>query len=77
MPTSDDPHGARRASAQPETVNAQQAASQRVAALRQEIAEHNQRYYQDAAPTISDQEYDALYRELIDLETAYPDLLTR
>ena len=53
-----------------------QAASQRVEVLRREITGHNQRYYQDAAPTITDQEYDALNRELIDLETAYPDLLT-
>ncbi len=45
-------------------------------ALRRELAEHNQRYYQDAAPTITDQEYDALYRELADLEAAHPELLT-
>ena len=45
-----------------------------VAALRLEIAAHNQRYYQDAAPTITDQEYDALYRHLADLEAAHPDL---
>ena len=47
---------------------------QQVAALRLEIAAHNQRYYQDAAPTITDQEYDALYRQLADLEAAHPDL---
>lgn len=51
-------------------------AAQRIAALRSEIAGHNQRYYQEAAPVITDQEYDALYRELADLETAHPDLLT-
>ncbi len=48
----------------------------RVAALRTELAEHNRRYYEDAAPTITDQQYDALYRELVDLETAHPELLT-
>ncbi len=48
----------------------------RVAALRTELAEHNRRYYEEAAPTITDQQYDALYRELIDLETAHPELLT-
>jgi DNA ligase (NAD+) len=47
---------------------------QRVEELRGEIAEHNRRYYQDAAPTISDREYDALYRELADLEAAHPEL---
>ncbi len=51
-------------------------AQRRIETLRTEIAEHNQRYYQDAAPTITDQEYDALYRELADLETAHPEFLT-
>ena len=49
-------------------------AAARVAALRREIEEHNRRYYQEAAPTISDQEYDRLYRELQDLETQFPEL---
>lgn len=48
----------------------------RLDTLRAEIVEHNQRYYQDAAPTITDQEYDGLYRELADLEAAHPELLT-
>ncbi len=51
-------------------------AQERINALRSEIAEHNHRYYQEAAPIITDQEYDALYRELSDLETLYPELLT-
>jgi DNA ligase (NAD+) len=46
----------------------------RVDALRAQIAEHNRRYYQEAAPTITDREYDALYRELADLEAAHPEL---
>jgi len=33
-------------------------------------------YYQEAQPLVSDQEYDRLYRELIDLEAAHPDLPT-
>ena len=49
-------------------------AAARVAALRRELEEHNRRYYQEAAPTISDQEYDRLYRELQDLETQFPEL---
>jgi DNA ligase (NAD+) len=48
----------------------------RAAQLRQIIGEHNRRYYQEAAPTISDQEYDALFRELADLEEQYPELRT-
>src|SRR5215469_2018730 len=48
------------------------AAEQRMAALRAEVEEHNRRYYEEAAPTISDREYDRIYRELIDLETQFP-----
>ncbi|TWS99267.1 NAD-dependent DNA ligase LigA [Streptococcus cuniculipharyngis] len=32
-------------------------------------------YYTDDNPSVSDAEYDALYRQLVDLETAYPDLV--
>jgi DNA ligase (NAD+) len=48
-------------------------AAKRIAVLRREIEEHNRRYYEEAAPTISDREYDELYRELIDLEKQFPD----
>ena len=51
-------------------------AAERVAVLRKEIDEHNRRYYEEAAPTISDREYDALYRELTDLEKKFPELAT-
>jgi DNA ligase (NAD+) len=44
--------------------------------LRKEIHHHNTRYYINAQPLISDKEYDKLYRELIDLETEYPELIT-
>ena len=54
---------------------AEVAAEERIAALRAEIAEHNRRYYEEAAPTISDREYDRLYRELIDLETQFPQFV--
>ncbi|HET7511805.1 MAG TPA: NAD-dependent DNA ligase LigA, partial [Chthoniobacterales bacterium] len=47
-------------------------AEQRIGALRAEIREHDRRYYEEAAPTISDREYDRLYRELVDLESRYP-----
>ncbi len=48
----------------------------RIAALRSEIEEHNRRYYEEAAPTISDREYDRLYHELLDLEERYPQFIT-
>ena len=44
------------------------AAARRAAALKSAIAEHNQRYYVLDAPTVSDAEYDALFRELQALE---------
>ena len=52
------------------------AAAARAAALRQEIARHDHAYYVLDAPTISDAEYDALFRELTDLEGRYPSLVT-
>jgi DNA ligase (NAD+) len=45
-------------------------------ALVVEIRRHDEAYYQQAAPLVSDQEYDRLYRELLDLETAHPELRT-
>lgn len=47
----------------------------RARVLRLEIARHDFRYYVLADPEISDVEYDALYRELEDLEAKYPDLI--
>ena len=44
--------------------------------LRQEIAEHDRRYYVLAEPTISDREYDELYAELKQLEAEHPELVT-
>ena len=49
---------------------------QRVKHLREELNHHSYLYYVAAKPTISDQEFDRLMRELIDLETAHPELLT-
>jgi DNA ligase (NAD+) len=50
-------------------------AAKRMAQLRNEIEEHNRRYYEEAAPTISDREYDRLYAELVELETRFPELV--
>lgn len=46
--------------------------SARIAQLREEINQHNRRYYIDNQPVISDFEYDILLNELQTLEKAYP-----
>lgn len=51
-------------------------AKHRILELRKEIAEHDRRYYLEAAPSISDQQYDNLYRELRELEEEFPELIT-
>lgn len=48
----------------------------RLQALRDEIARHNYAYYVLDNPVISDAQYDALYRELLALEQAHPQLIT-
>ncbi len=48
----------------------------RVESLRQQLREHDYRYYVLAEPTISDEKYDRLMHELIELETTYPQLIT-
>ncbi|HLF20212.1 MAG TPA: NAD-dependent DNA ligase LigA [Bacteroidota bacterium] len=48
----------------------------RIELLRKKIREHDYRYYVLAQPSISDDEYDRLMRELISLENDRPDLLT-
>lgn len=48
----------------------------RVAALRHELEEHAHRYYVLNAPSVSDAEYDRLYRELEELERAHPEWVT-
>jgi DNA ligase (NAD+) len=53
--------------------NPDQAAA-RIAQLRKDIEYHNYRYYTLDDPVISDQEYDRLFRELLDLERKYPEL---
>ncbi len=49
---------------------------QKIAHLRAELDHHNYLYYTLAKPQVSDQEYDRLMRELIELETAHPELIT-
>ena len=48
----------------------------RIEALRREIRRHEELYYVHANPEISDAEFDALMRELQELESAHPDFIT-
>ena len=48
----------------------------RYASLVDEIGRHDRAYYVHAEPLISDQDYDRLYRELLDLEASHPELRT-
>lgn len=49
---------------------------QRIAALRAEIARHDQLYFVAAQPVVSDAEYDRLFGELQALERDHPELVT-
>jgi DNA ligase (NAD+) len=51
-------------------------AKRRHAHLAADIQRHDYAYYVLAQPTVSDTAYDGLYRELQDLERAFPDLIT-
>lgn len=48
----------------------------RINVLRERIRYHDQKYYVDATPEISDRDYDRLMDELKSLELAHPDLVT-
>src|SRR5687768_12222968 len=50
--------------------------AQRVEELHREIRRHEELYYVQAAPEISDAEFDALMNELKALEQQHPELLT-
>lgn len=47
---------------------------ERIIELRDELHAHNHRYYVENAPEISDQEFDALMRELQELEARHPEM---
>jgi DNA ligase (NAD+) len=51
-------------------------AAARIEELRRTIRYHEERYYVDSAPEITDAEFDALLRELQNLERDHPDLVT-
>ena len=54
----------------------QKQAKTEYARLHTEISEHDRRYYQNDAPTVSDAEYDALRRRYGDIEGRFPSLRT-
>ena len=50
--------------------------AERAEQLRRDLEYHNYLYYVKAEPELSDPAYDRLYRELAELETAYPEFAT-
>jgi len=48
----------------------------RLIALRDEIRRHDYLYYVKDRPEIADSQYDRLFRELVELEQAHPELVT-
>ncbi len=50
--------------------------ARRIKELREQLHYHSHRYYVLDAPVISDDAYDALYRELQELEASHPELIT-
>ena len=48
--------------------------TKRILQLREELHQHNYRYYVENAPVISDQEFDFLMHELQDLEAKHPEM---
>ena len=51
-------------------------ANRRISELRRELKEHNERYYVQNSPIISDFEYDILMNELMTLEKMFPEFLS-
>src|ERR1700744_1597502 len=64
------------ASAPPPEALTEAQAKAEYARLGGEIAEHDRRYYQDDAPSVSDAEYDALRRRYNAIEARFPQLRT-
>jgi DNA ligase (NAD+) len=58
----------------PERLSRDQAAAE-LARLAAEIAHHDRRYYRDAAPEVSDAQYDALRRRNQAIEARFPELI--
>ena len=52
-------------------------AKKRIAALRTQVAKHDELYYRQAKPEVTDFAYDALKRELAGLEVQFPQFATK
>ena len=63
-------------SSSPSPAGASSELAARAAELRRQIDQASYDYHVLDRPTISDAAYDKLYRELLELETAYPELRT-
>lgn len=48
---------------------------ERIQKLVDELNQYRKEYYTQDQPTVSDSEYDKLYRELVEIEKANPDLI--
>lgn len=59
-----------------EKLNKAKTDAEKAQALQQLLAYSAYLYYVKDAPLMEDNEYDHLYRELVDLETAHPELIT-
>jgi len=51
-------------------------ARKKIEELREEIRQHNYRYYVEDAPTVSDREYDRVLKRLQELEEKFPEYRT-
>lgn len=50
---------------------------EQITALREQLRYHNEKYYNEDAPEITDYEYDMLQRQLRALEAEHPEMATR
>ncbi|WP_213016851.1 NAD-dependent DNA ligase LigA [Desemzia sp. RIT 804] len=60
----------------PETNQPIEEAAEKVEVLREILDRYSHEYYVLDKPTVTDAEYDALYRELVSLEESYPELIS-
>jgi DNA ligase (NAD+) len=51
-------------------------AKKEIESLRNKIQDHSYKYYVEDDPDISDSEFDTLYKQLIEIENQFPDLIT-
>src|SRR5882757_171692 len=62
--------------AEPEDLTEEQAEAE-LKRLAKALAEHDKRYYQDDAPSVSDAEYDALRQRNNAIEAQFPELIRK